>query len=314
MTHNRVCVGIDVSKRHHDVALPEGTTLRIDNSASGHRELAGLLRQLDGHVVVGLEATGGYERDLVQALTGEGLKVHRLDPRRVRRFAEACGRLAKNDRIDARTIADCLAAVPSRPVHEDPAAARLDELVDARRRLLEERTRCTNACATAHEPLIRRMAKRQIARLNADIALIERRLDELIAAEPEFTCRSALLTSVPGVGPVLAWTLLARLPELGRLSRRQIAALVGVAPYDNDSGTSRRRRSVRGGRWDVRCVLYMAALTASRYNPVLKRAHDTLKARGKPAKVILVALMRRLITILNAIVRDQKPWRQTHAN
>lgn len=313
MTRNRLHVGIDVSKSWLDVAFPGGADGRYGNDAAGHRALAAQLARLDGEVVVGLEATGGYEYEVATSLVAAGFEVHRFNPRRVRRFAEAYGSLAKNDRIDARMIAACLAAVPSRPVRLDPLAARLDELVDARRRLCEERVRAEDAAAMLRDAFLRRVAAGHMRRLSADILLIDKRIAEVVATDAGLVERNRLLRSIPGVGPVLAATVLARLPEIGSLDRRNLASLVGVAPYDHDSGAHKGRRSIRGGRADVRRVLYMAALTAGRFNPALAATRDQLKAAGKPAKVIIVALMRRLLTILNAIIRDGKPWRNVMA-
>ena len=310
MTQNRTIVGIDVAKAHLDVALPGEAVFRVDNDPAGHRALAERLAGLGGRVVVGLEATGPYSRAVIASLCAAGLEVHCLEPRRVRLFAEACGRLAKNDRIDAGMIAACLAAVPSRPVRPDPVTQRLDDLVDARRRLCEQRTREENARTGQQEPVLRRMAERRIRQISADILLVEKRIAEIVAADAALAARARLLRSVPGVGPILAATLLARLPELGRIDRRALAALVGLAPYDRDSGSSRGRRAIRGGRRDVRCVLYMAALAAGRHNPVLAATRKRLREAGKPAKVVLVALMRKLLTILNAVLRDGEPWRK----
>lgn len=308
MTQNRTFVGIDVSKSRHDVALPDGRIVGFDNDRQGRAALVKALRALEGVVVVGLEATGGYERALLADLVTAGIEVCRLDPRRVRRFAEACGCFAKTDRIDARIIARYVATVPARAVRHDPLVERLHELVQARRRLVEERTRSQNAAESPSEPLLARLARRRIRQLDADILLVERRLAEIIDGDERLAARKALLMSAPGVGPVLATTLVARLPELGELDRRQIAALVGVAPFADDSGGRRGRRTIHGGRADVRNVLYMAALTAGRKNPPLAAMKERLARAGKEAKVILTAIMRRLLGILNAMVRDEKPW------
>lgn len=308
MTQNRVFVGIDVSKARHEVALPDGSVTGFENSKAGHAALIKALRKSKDEVVVGLEATGGYERALAADLLDAGFEVRRLDPRRVRRYAEACGRFAKTDRIDARVIAECLAVIPARALRHDPLVERLHELVQARRRLVTERTRLQNTADSSSEPMLVRLRQRRLRQLDADILLVDKRLAEVIDADERLAARKALLMSAPGVGPVLATTLVARLPELGELDRRQVAALAGVAPFADDSGGRRGRRTIHGGRDDVRNVLYMAALTAARTNPPLAAMKKRLAEAGKEAKVILTAIMRRLIGILNAMVRDEKPW------
>lgn len=308
MAQNRIFVGIDVSKARHDVALPDGSVAGFDNDRPGRAALVRALRALDGEVVVGLEATGGYERALMVDLLAAGFEVRRLDPRRVRRYAEACGCFAKTDRIDARVIARYVAVIPARAVRHDPVVEQLHQLVQARRRLVAERTRSQNAAEQPTDPVLLRMARRRIRQLDADILLIEKRLGEIIDSDDRLAARKALLMSAPGVGHVLATTLTAELPELGELDRRQIAALVGVAPFADDSGGRRGRRAIHGGREGVRNVLYMAALTASRCNPPLAEMKRRLTDAGKAAKLTLTAIMRRLLGILNAMVRDQKPW------
>jgi len=312
MPQDRVFVGVDVSKDRLDVAVLEGEVFAVANNAAGLRDLIKRLKAAKASLI-GLEATGGYEKPAVEALVAAGLDARLLDPRKVRRFAQACGVLAKNDRIDAELIARFVALMPSRSARIDKAAARLAELVDARRRLLEEQTRLDNAARLVREPVLVRLAEGRRRRTRLDLILIEKRLAQLIAEDPELARKDALLRSVPSVGPVLAWTLLARLPELGDLDARQIAALVGVAPYDHDSGARRGRRAIRGGRPIVRNVLYMAALVGARFNPALVAMKERLAKAGKPPKVTLVALMRKLITILNAMLRDNAPWRATNA-
>lgn len=313
MPQRTVFVGVDTCKARLDVAVLDEVEFQVANDGDGRGELVARLTSLSRPVVVGIEATGGYEREAVAALVAAGFEVRLLDPRRVRRFAEVLGLAAKNDRIDAQLIARFVATVPGRPAKPDPAAERLAELVEARRRLCEEQVRLTNAAAQVREPMLRRMAARRLARAKADVLLLEKRLAELVAADPAMARKDRLLRSVPCVGPVLSWTLMAHLPELGRLGPKQIAALVGVAPYDRDSGSSRGRRCIRGGRPGVRKVLYMAAVSGSRFNPALAAMKSRLTERGKPAKLTLVALMRKLITILNAMLRDGAEWRQAPA-
>ena len=313
MPQDAVFVGVDVSKDRLDVLIAgPGERLALSNDPAGAHQLVERLAGFDVSAI-GVEATGGYDRAVVEALAAAGLPVRRLDPRKVRCFAEASGTLAKNDHIDARVIAAFVAALPGRTVEPDPAAEALAELVDTRRQLREDQVRLTNQAGHARDPMLRRMAARRLARLKADVLLIEKRLAERVAADPALAERDRRLRSVPGVGPVCSWTLLARLPELGRLSHRQIAALVGVAPYDHDSGRMKGRRAIRGGRACVRNAAYMAALTGARCNPALVAMRQRLETAGKPAKVILTALMRKLLTFLNAILRDSSEWRPAAA-
>jgi transposase len=288
--------GIDVSQDRLDVLLlPQGTGFSVANDEAGWSTLIGRLRGLL-LTAIGLEPSGGYERGVLRALLAAGLSVRRINPNRLRQFARARGALAKNDRLDARLIAEYVATMPTHVVRHDPAAARIAEIVTMRRQLCDEHVAIENQAAQLEDAMLRRLAKRRLARI------------ETIAAEADLARRYARLTSMPGVGPVLAFTLIALLPELGRMSRKQIAALVGLAPYDFDSGKLRGHRSIYGGRMPVRNVLYMAALSACRYNPALKTFHNRLAAAGKKPKVILVAVMRKMITTLNAMLRDGASW------
>jgi transposase len=303
-----VFVGIDVAKDHLDIAvLPSGETWRVDNDRQGRADLVKRLRTL-GCEAIGLEASGGYERPILKDLLKAELAVRRLNPFRVRQFAQACGVLAKNDRIDAGLIARFVATLPTRQARRDEAAEQIAELVTMRRQLSEEATRAGNQAEQVQAALLKRLAKLRVQRLQRDIQLIDQALAKAVARDPELARKAALLRSVPGVGPVFAHTLLGLLPELGALSNRQAAALLGVAPYDCDSGRFRGQRHIFGGRQAVRDVAYMAALTAGRYNPVLKVFRQRLLDAGKKPKVAIVAVMRKLITILNAILRDGQAW------
>jgi transposase len=300
--------GIDVSKDRLDVmVLPQGKSFTVGNDKAGW---SALIERLAGLrlAAVGLEPSGGYERGVIRALLAAGLSVRRINPNRLRQFARARGALAKNDRLDARLIAEYVAIMPTRVVHRDAAAERIAEVVTMRRQLCDEHVAVENQAAHLEDAMLRRLAKRRLARLKADLLLLDKRLAEMVAAEPDLACRYERLTSMPGVGPVLAFSLIAWLPELGHMSRKQIAALVGLAPYDHDSGKLKGSRSIYGGRRPVRNVLYMAALSAGRYNPALKAFRDRLAAAGKKPKVIIVAVMRKMITTLNAMLRDGAPW------
>ena len=308
MTQDGAFVGIDVSKARLDVAVTTGEVWSVGNDRAGWTELIGRLGTI-GADAIGLEPSGGYERGAIEALTGAGLPVRRVEAGRVRAFAGILGLKAKTDRIDAMLIARFVQTLPGRAVEPDARSRALAELVDARRALCEEQVRVRNQAEQLRDPMLRRMASRRLNRMKADVLLLEKRLTDIVAADPELADRDRRLRSVPAVGPVLSWTLMAHLPELGRLSHKQIAALVGVAPYDRQSGTLKGRSMIRGGRAVVRNVAYMAALIGARYNPVLKAMKQRLADKGKPGKVILVALINKLMTLLNAIVRDRSEWR-----
>ena len=256
---------------------------------------------------IGLEATGGYERGIMRALLAAGMSVRQINPFRLRQFARASGVVAKNDPIDARMIASFVAVMPTRLAQRNaPAVERLTEMLAVRRRLSNEKVAAENAARLLEDPMLQRLSRRRIARLSTDIDTLDERLVEIVAADAALAHRYRLLISMRGVGPVLACTLIALLPELGRLNRKQVAALVGVAPYNFDSGLLKGVRRIWGGRAPVRHVLYMAA--TSQHNPVLKAFHDRLKAAGKEPKVVIVAVMRKMITTLNAMVRDDVAW------
>ena len=275
-----------------------------------------LVRRLQGVVDarVVVEATGGYEDALLEACCDAGLWVCRINPRQARDFARATGELAKTDAIDARVLAHFAAVTKAEPKPlPDETARELDALLDRRRQLIGMRTMERNRLATA-AGRVRRDVESHLRWLEAHIERVERELDERIRASPVWREKDDLLRGIPGVGPVLSRTLLAGVPELGTLSNRQAAALVGVAPMAADSGQWRGPRRIAGGRKTVRCVLYMAALTASRFNPALKAFADRLKAAGKRPKVILTAVARKLVVLANAILRSRKPWDAALAN
>ena len=300
-------VGIDVSKAVLDVVrLPCRTKLRVSNDPTGWAALAAWLAGFPAGRI-GLEASGGYEQGVLAHLQAAGLEVYRLDAWGVRQFAKAGGRRAKNDAIDALVIARYVGVFElhqAKPCAERQALA---ELVKARLNLVTLQTQLANWVEHGNGELVRLRASYD-RRLRADIAGLDRKIAQCIEAHASFAQRAALLTSTRGVGLGTAATLLALLPELGQLPREQIAALVGVAPFDDDSGTRKGKRAIEGGRRLVRRALYMAALAGIRFNPVLKAFYQRLRARGKEAKVALTACMRKLITILNAMLRDGKPW------
>jgi transposase len=310
-------VGIDVAKAELVVAArPSGERWSVTNDERGVGSLVERLRALTPELIV-LEATGGYELLAVAALAAAALPVVVVNPRQVRDFARATGQLAKTDRIDADLLA--LFADRVRPTVRplpDAAAQELDALLTRRRQLLEmlgaERNRLGQVFGQGKRP-VRKSLKAHITYLERELRLADTDLGAMVRQSPAWRERDDLLQSVPSVGPVLSRTLLADLPELGRLSRREIAKLVGVAPLSRDSGTFRGRRFVQGGRASVRAVLYMAALVATRRNVVIQAFYQRLLAVGKPKKLALVACMRKLLTILNTMVRTGTRWSADYA-
>jgi transposase len=302
-------IGVDVAKAQLEFACqPSGATGRVLNEEAGVAALVARCRALQPTLIV-CEATGGYEAALVAALATARLPVVVANPRQVRDFAKATGQLAKTDAIDAQVLALFAERVrpEPRPVPDDALTA-LEELLTRRRQLIEMLTAEKNRLGVARGP-VRRDLQQHIRFLERRLREVDDDLHTAVKTSPVWRVKDDLLQSVPGVGRVVSLTLLAQLPELGRLSHKEIAALVGVAPLNRDSGTLRGKRVVYGGRAPVRAVLYMAALVASRRNPVIRAFYGRLRAAGKPAKVALTACMRKLLTILNAIARDGTPWR-----
>ena len=309
MEQESTFVGIDVAKAQVDVAVrPTGGRWVVPNDDAGIRQLVSRLKALEPTLVL-LEASGGLELPLVAALAAEELPVVVVNPRQVRDFARATGTLAKTDALDAAVLAHFAEAVqpPVRPLR-DAETQVLNSLVARRHQvmtmLVSEKNRLSSAATAAVRP-----------RIEAHITWLERELDELDEGLRQTLRQSAvwrekddLLRTVPGVGEQLSLTLLAYLPELGALDRRQIASLVGVAPFNRDSGTLRGKRTVWGGRARVRAALYMGALTASRFNPVIRDFYQRLLAAGKPKKLALTACMRKLLVILNAMLKHRSPW------
>ena len=302
-------VGIDVAKATLDLAIrPTGEAWQVPNAEPAIPALVARLRALAPTRIV-LEATGGFEHAVVAALAAAGLPVVVANPRQVRDFGRACGQLAKTDRIDAALLARFAERVqPALRPLPDAAAQALDALLTRRRQLLEMLTAERHRLGFARGP-IRRDIARHIRWLEKRVTDVDRELGAAIQASPVWRATEDLLRTVPGIGPVVSRTLLGELPELGQLNRKQIAALVGVAPHARDSGTLRGKRMVWGGRAAVRAVLYMGALVAAQFNPVIRAFYQRLRAAGKPAKVALTACMRKLLIILNAMVRTGRPWR-----
>jgi transposase len=306
---NNSSVGVDVSQARLDVALhPSAEQWQTSNDEAGIRQLLERLQQLDPERIV-LEATGGYELPLLAALSSVGLPVVVVNPRQVRDFARATGRLAKTDALDAQVLAQFAAAIRPRlrPL-PDAATRELSALLARRRQLVEMRTAESSRLLTALER-VRPDIREHVRWLDKRVKEIDRELHDRLRASPAWREKENLLRSIPGVGPVLSATLLADVPELGTLGHRQLAALIGVAPLNRDSGQRRGRRSVWGGRAVVRAVLYMATTVAVRRNPVVKALYERLVAVGKLRRVALVACMRKLLRICNAMVRQHTVWR-----
>jgi transposase len=305
-------IGVDVSKGQLDAHdLGEGRRLSVSNDAAGIGQLAAWAGP--GTLVV-MEASGGYERAAHRLLSARDLAVAVVNAARVRAFARASGRLAKTDRVDAEVIARYGAfARPAATPLVTSARQILAELLAYRRQLTAEITARRQQLGHLATPVLRQRAAAALERLHAERRDITRLIEQTIAGDGDLAATATLLQTMPGVGPMLVATLLAQLPELGSLDRRQIASLVGVAPIARDSGTRQGRRPIRGGRGAVRAPLYMAALVASRSNPALRAVYERLRANAKPPKLALVVLMRKMLVTLNAMLRTAMPWRHLAA-
>jgi transposase len=316
--HARICkdgimdstfVGIDVSKDRVDVHVrPSGESFVVARDDEGLAALAKRLQSVEPRLIV-LEATGGLQVRVAAVLGAVGLPVAVVNPRQVRDFARAMGQLAKTDRLDAKVIA--VFAEATKPVPRplpDAATRGLQALVARRRDLVEMRVAECNRLRQTESTWVRRDLEKSIAALAKRIEAVDLEIEVHVKGSPIWQVQEDLLRTVPGIGKVVSRSILAELPELGRLSRRKIAALVGLAPIARDSGAFRGRRMIGGGRSTIRAVLYMAAVSAVRCNPVIAAMYQRLVAAGKPAKVALTACMRKLLTILNAVARDQRPW------
>jgi transposase len=307
-----VFIGIDVSKARLDIAVrPSGESESVSNDEGGIKALVKRLGEI-GPALIVLEATGGLERPVMRTLASAELPVVVVNPRQVRDFAKATGQLAKTDSIDALVLAHFAQAV--RPVVRplpDAVTLELRALI-ARRRQLTEMIVAEGNRLSAASKAVRKSIQAHIRWLEAELKRADKDLDQGIRHSPIWQENQDLLRSVPSIGPVISRTLLAELPELGRLNRKQIASLVGVAPLNRDSGTFRGRRSIWGGRATVRSALYMAALVASRRNAVIRTFYKRLRDKGKAPKVVLVACMRKLLTMLNAMIKHKTRWSETN--
>jgi transposase len=309
MNPQELFVGIDISKKRLDVAIsPKNKTFNYPNNKTGIQKLVQRLQNLNPELIL-LEATGGYEYLLVAALRDADLPTCFINPKLVRNFARSAGISAKTDRLDAQVLA--LYAHRMRPQPRplpDEQQQELKHLRTRRQQLLEMIQMEKNRLGQAPFASIRHSLKKNIESLKEQLAALDREIDDFLNENPLWVEQTKLVTQVPGVGPGTALSLAAYLPELGRLDRQQIAALVGVAPFNRDSGQWRGQRHIEGGRNKLRHALYMAALVATRYNSVIQRYYQHLLAKGKAKKVALIACMRKLLTILNAMVKKQQPW------
>jgi transposase len=305
-----ITVGIDVGKGRLDVHVhPLGESFAVSNDEAGVAGLASRMGRLDGVIGIGIEASGRYERLAVAELVAAGLPAVVLNPAQVRHYAQAIGMRAKTDPIDARLIAMFVMAVRPEPrAMPDAKAGELAALMARRRQVVQmlvaERMRRQQASPGP----VRLSHARIVTSLEDDLRELDAHIDRTVRGTPAWRDKEDLLASVPGIGKTIARTLLAELPELGQLSPKQIAALAGLAPYTRQSGKWRGKSLIGGGRTAVRGALFMGALTAARHNPALRAFRDQLVARGKPRLVAIIAVARKLITILNAIVRDNRPW------
>ena len=302
-------VGIDVSKKRLDLAVqPSEEKWSAGNDEVGIAACVSRLGELKPSLIV-VEATGGLEMALAGALSVAGLPVVIVNPRQVKAFAKALNRFAKTDALDAQLLAQFAEAVKPEPRPlPDEASQQLSDLLTRRKQLVEMRIAEKNRLAAAATKIVKQRITNHLHFLKVELEELDKDLDQRIKESPLWRDKDELLQSVPGVGPAVSRTLLGELPELGTLSGKQIASLVGVAPFNRDSGKTRGVRQIGGGRKRVRSVLYMAAVTAAKHNPVLRRFYLSLRGAGKPAKLALVACLRKLLVILNAMVRDDRAW------
>lgn len=310
---NEVFVGIDVSKARLDVAVGEGEQFSVSNDQAGHVQLCKRLRSVKPRLIV-MEATGGLERAVAAQLTSQELALRVVNPRQVRQFAQAAGILAKTDQLDAAVLVRFAQAMQlePRPLPSEQVQA-LHALVARRNELIEMLTMERNRLRLAH-PRVRRALKKSIQWLESQLTSTDDDIGGMLRECGIWRDKVELLESVPGIARVTSLRLVTTMPELGTLNRRQISALAGVAPFNQDSGQWRGRRRIYGGRAAARSALYMAALVGSRHNPVLRAFYQRLRAAGKPAKVALTACMRKLLTIINSMLRDSRRWSSTLAN
>lgn len=307
-------IGIDISKDHLDVAVhPEGQARRFTNDRKGHTDLLRWLAPL-GAIRIVFEATGPYHRMLERRLSDAAVAFAKVNPRQARRFAEAIGRLAKTDRVDAAMLArfGALLEPQTRPAVSE-TIQQLAEFVAARRALIKDRTATTNRAKMLRSALLKRQARQRLTQIAQQIDDLDQHARVIIAADPVLQNRLEILTSIPGIGEATAIALIADMPELGQLDEKQAASLAGLAPVARESGNWRGKSFIRGGRAHLRQALYMPALVAMRFNPDLKAKYAAMITAGKPAKVAITALMRKLVVLANALLRKDRKWLKTIA-
>lgn len=302
------CVGIDVCKKYLDVYVEgDQDTTRVENNPEGFARLVEQMKVVQPRLIA-MEATGGYERRAAKALSEVGFPVAILNPTRVRRFAQAMGVLAKTDKIDAKMITRYASvANPDANYQQDPVLEQLAAWTERRRQLVTQLTAEKNRLSSALDCVLEDVQE-HIDFLEAKIETIEANIQALISQKPELRAKAEIIDSIPGIGPVTASTLVAELPEIGTINRQKIAALAGLAPFNRDSGAKKGKRTIFGGRADIRAPLYMAAMSAARYNPQIKPFYQSLIKRGKLEKVAYTACMRKLLVIANALVRKGETW------
>lgn len=304
--------GVDISKDYLDVALhPSGEARRFANHRRGHSALIRWLRPIAVELIV-FEATGPYHRVLERHLERAGLPFAKVNPRQARRFAEATGELAKTDRVDALVLArfGALIRPEVRPLRSE-TLEQLAELIAARRTLIRDRTATTNRAKTLTLDLLKRQAAQRLKHLAGQIEAVDAQARTLVATDPQLESRFAVLTSIPGIGEATAIALIADMPELGQMDHKQAASLAGLAPVARQSGTWRGKSFIRGGRAHLRQALYMPALVAARFNPDLRARFSAMIHAGKPAKVAITAIMRRLVVLANTLLRANRKWSPT---
>jgi transposase len=307
----RNCIGIDVAKQYFDLhCLKTGQDQRMENSTDGIRQCVALCSKIHPELIV-MEATGGYELTLASTLQSEGFAVAIVNPRRIRDFARAAGQIAKTDTLDARIIARFAATLQPMPTEQiNENTQKLKAMVARRNQLVGLHTAESNRLEHANTRNIQRSIAAVLKVIQAQLKNIDRQIEEHIRNTPQLQQRAENIDSVPGIGPTTAHMLVTELPELGQLNRRQIAALVGIAPIARDSGTFRGKRMTGGGRKNIRSRLFMPTLVAVRHNPVLKAYYTRLVSQGKCKMVALVAAMRKMICILNAMLKNNQKWNQ----
>lgn len=307
-------IGIDVAKDKLDIHIrPDNRDFSEANSPKGYENIIKMLPEPTSCLIV-LESTGPYHKPLAEALLKVGHFVAVANPRQVRSFAIGMGLLAKTDKIDARIIAHYAETARPRTITISPEIqVKIVELVTRRRQLIEMRTAEQNRLETIHIKAVSRSLEKMLKTIDEQIKVIEKQIADLLKSDDDWNDKAELLLTVPGVGPITVASLLADLPELGQLNRKEIAALAGVAPYNNDSGRKQGKRAIHGGRKPIRSVLYMAALTAMRCNEVIKTFAQRLKAQGKSHKVVITACMRKLLVILNTMVKNNTQWEPQNA-